>query len=76
MATEQEQDRVNQQFQADIIDIKVRLGVAESDIKVIKIDLGTIKQGISKLLWGVFGIFGTLITGIVIAIVAWYLNKH
>lgn len=76
MATEQEQDRLNQQFQGDIIDIKVRLGVAESDIKIIKIDLGTIKSGISKLLWGVFGIFGTLATGLVVTIVAWFLNKH
>lgn len=73
MATEQEQ---LSQLQNDMVDVKVRLGVAESDIKVIKTDLNTIKQGISKLLWGVFGIFSTLLVTGVIALINYFLTHH
>lgn len=70
-----EQDHLNK-LQSDMIDVQIRLGVAESDIKAIKTDLKSIKDGVSKLLWGVFGTFGTLLIGITLAIITYYLNHH
>lgn len=70
-----EQDRIKA-LENDVIDLKIRMGVAESDLRVVKDKLTNIDRGVSKLLWGVFGTFGTMIAGVVVTILNYALSHH
>lgn len=66
MATEIE--RIDK-LEGDMVDVRVRLGVAESDIKSVKETLKKIDHNISKVLWGVIGTFGTVLLGIITLVI-------
>lgn len=69
-----EQERIGK-LEDDMIDMKVRMGVAEGDIKAIKGKLDKIDHNVSKIIWGVFGTFGTVFVTL-ITLLGNYLINH
>lgn len=70
-----DQEILNKEFQKDIIDLKIKVGIHDSDISTIKRTLDTINKNLTKVLWTVVSTSGSLVVGVIIVIVSYYLNK-
>lgn len=70
-----EQDRITK-LEDDMVDMKIKVGIHDSDITTLKAALGDINRNLNKVFWTVVGSSVSLAVGIILALVAWFLNKH